>query len=81
MKNRDRLRELLVEFFALPAETPTAKLSQEALPAWDSLAMVQLIGELQAAFQVDFDIDEIQALRSYDEIRNCLAGRGIDLAS
>lgn len=81
MRSSDRLRELLVEFFALPAETPTTALSQETLPAWDSLAMVQLIGELQAAFRVDFDIDEIQRLRSYDEIHACLASKGVNLAT
>jgi acyl carrier protein len=81
MSGKDRLRELLIDFFDLPAETGTEELSQKALPVWDSLAMVQLIGELQATFAVDFDIDEIQTLRSYDEIRNCLAGKAINLES
>jgi acyl carrier protein len=81
MKNSDQLRELLTDFFALPAETPAAGLSQKALPAWDSLAMVQLIGELQVTFAVDFDIDEIQTLRSYEEIRNCLVTKGVNLES
>jgi acyl carrier protein len=81
MKDRDRLHYLLIDFFALPAETGTAELSQKALPVGDSLAMVQLIGELQATFGVEFDIDEIQKLRSYDEIRNCLADKGATLDS
>jgi acyl carrier protein len=80
MKDRDKLRELLIEFFNLPAGTSNEELSQKALPAWDSLAMVQLIGELQDSFTVEFDIDEIQQLRSYDEIRDCLVGKGIALA-
>ena len=80
MKNKDRLQELLVEFFALPATTPTSGLSQKAIAAWDSLAMVQLIGDLQATFAVEFDIDEIQALRSYEEIRDCLIAKGIGLS-
>jgi acyl carrier protein len=81
MKNKDRLQELLVEFFALPAPTPTTDLSQNTIAAWDSLAMVQLIGELQATFAIEFDIDEIQALRSYEEIRNCLMAKGVNLES
>jgi acyl carrier protein len=79
MKNKDRLQELLVEFFALPATTPASNLSQKTIAAWDSLAMVQLIGELQATFAVEFDIDEIQTLRSYDEIHNCLIAKGVEL--
>ena len=79
MQNKDRLRELLIDFFALPAETCASALSQQSLPAWDSLAMVQLIGELQSIFKVDFDLDEIQTLRSYDEIRDCLISKGVNL--
>lgn len=78
MRNKDRLHELLIDFFGLPSDTGTEQLSQAALPAWDSLAMVQLIGELQANFSVEFDIDEIQELRSYEEIRDCLARKGIN---
>ncbi len=79
MSEIDRLSEVLTDFFGLPAGTPRDELSQKALPAWDSLAMVQLIGELQTAFDVEFDIDEIQALRSYGEIRDCLLRKGTRL--
>lgn len=79
MKDTDRLRELLIDLFGLPPETATDDLSQSALPAWDSLAMVQLIGELQATFDIEFDIDEIQTLRSYHEIRECLTRKGARL--
>jgi acyl carrier protein len=81
MNKRDRLRGLLTEFFDLPAETTPEGLSQKAVAAWDSLAMVQLIAELQGTFAVEFNIDEIQELRSYDEIRACLTQKGIELDS
>lgn len=77
MKTRDRLHELLTDFFALPAATPPTELSQISIATWDSLAMVQLIGELQATFAVEFDLDEIQTLRSYEEIRDCLIRKGV----
>jgi acyl carrier protein len=77
MSDKDHLLDLLIEFFNLPPNTLPADISQNALPAWDSLAMVQLISELQATFSVDFDLDEIQRLRSYDEIRNALVNKGI----
>ena len=79
MSDKDRLRDLLIEFFNLPSNTLPKDISQNALPAWDSLAMVQLISELQAIFSVEFDLDEIQHLRSYDEIRTALANKGIFL--
>jgi acyl carrier protein len=75
----DALLQLLVEFFDLPADTRAESIRQQLLPCWDSLAMVQLITELEGKFLVNFDIEEIQRLRSYDEIRDALQRKGISL--
>jgi len=75
--NNDPLLGLLLEFFDLPADTRPENISQQLLPSWDSLRMVQLITELERTFSVNFDIDEIDRLRSYDEIRDALSKRGI----
>ena len=77
MQNSDSLRQLLVEFFDLPADTPVEEITQSGVPKWDSLAMVQLITELQNRFSVEFDLEEIQALRSYQEIHDTLARKGV----
>ena len=74
MNNNDPLLDLLLEFFDLPADTRPEDIRQQLVPSWDSLAMVQLITELEGKFLVTFDIDEIQRLRSYDEIRDALVG-------
>jgi acyl carrier protein len=79
MKNNDRLLQLLVEFFNLPADTRPEDITQEAIPTWDSLAMVQLITELQTVFSVEFELEEIETLRSHLEIRRALTGKGIDV--
>jgi len=75
----DALLRLLVEFFELPHDSRPENIRQQLLPSWDSLAMVQLITELEGRFLVNFDIDEIQRLRSYDEIRDALRGKGVSL--
>lgn len=77
MNDSDPLLRLLVEFFDLPADTRPENVRQQLLPSWDSLAMVQLITELEGKFLVNFDIDEIQRLRSYGEIRDALSRKGI----
>jgi acyl carrier protein len=74
MNNNDPLLDLLLEFFDLPADTRPEDIRQQLVPSWDSLAMVQLITELERKFVVNFDIDAIQRLRSYDEIRDALVG-------
>lgn len=80
MNEPDALRELLVEFFELPADTPTAELSQPAIAKWDSLAMVHLITELQTTFAVAFDLDEIDQLTNYAQIRAALLRKDVSLS-
>ena len=79
MNNNDPLLDLLLEFFDLPAHTRPEDIRQQLVPSWDSLAMVQLITELEGKFLVNFDIDEIQRLRSYDVIRDALSRRAVSL--
>jgi acyl carrier protein len=76
MNDNNPLLRLLVEFFDLPADTRPESIRQQLLPSWDSLAMVQLITELEGRFLVNFDIEDIQRLRSYDEIRDALSRKG-----
>ena len=77
MNTNDPLQRLLVEFFELPADTAPDQLSQQAIPAWDSFAMVQLIMELQAAFSVEFILDEVDRLTDYAQIQAALASKGV----
>ena len=77
MQSSDLLRQLLIEFFDLPGNTPVEEITQPAVSQWDSLAMVQLITELQNRFAIEFDLEEIQALRSYEEIHDTLTRKGV----
>jgi acyl carrier protein len=77
MDSEDRLLPLLLEFFDLPADMRPEDIKQQSVPAWDSLAMVQLITDLEQAFAVNFDIEEIGRLRSYEEIRDALLRRAV----
>jgi acyl carrier protein len=76
MNDNDPLLRLLLEFFDLPHDTQPEDIRQPLLASWDSLAMVQLITELEGTFLVNFDIDEIGRLRNYDEIRDALSRKG-----
>ena len=75
----DGLRNLLLEFFELPTTTPPSDLTQLSIGNWDSLAMVQLITEIQSSFEIEFDLDEIEQLTTYEKIRDILTGKGVSL--
>ena len=79
MDDRDPLLSLLTDFFNLAPNTRAEDITQEGIASWDSLAMVQLIADLQGTFRVEFDLDEIGALRSYGEIHRALSKKGVPL--
>ena len=79
MQDRDALLRLLREFFNLPPHVGPQEITQKAIAEWDSLAMVQLIADLQGTFLIDFDLEEIDRLRSYEEIRATLLKKGVSL--
>ena len=79
MQDRDALLRLLMEFFNLPPDVRPQEITQKAVAEWDSLAMVQLIADLQGTFLIDFDLEEIDRLRSYEEIRATLLKKGVSL--
>jgi acyl carrier protein len=79
MSNDDALRDLLIEFFQLPEATPTEEMKQSSVANWDSLAMVQLITELQTVFKVEFGLEEIERLTSYSDIRASLLRKNVPL--
>jgi len=79
MQDRDALLRLLTEFFNLPPDVQPQEITQKAVAGWDSLAMVQLIADLQGTFLIDFDLEEIDRLRSYEEIRATLLKKGVSL--
>jgi len=79
MDDSDALLRLLRDFFNLPPDMSPREITQKKIGAWDSLAMVQLIADLQGSFLVDFDLNEIGTLRSYEEIRDTLVKKGISL--
>ena len=79
MTQSDSLRDLLIEFFQLPAETAVEELKQTSVAQWDSVAMVQIITELQSVYGVEFELDEIEKLTTYAEIRAALERKKVSL--
>ena len=75
MSSSDALRQLLIDFFGLPSDIEPENITQKAIPAWDSLALVQLIAELQD--NVDFDVEQLESLRSYSGIATALSRRAL----
>ena len=67
----------VADVFGVDPNALDDKSSQENIPKWDSLAMVSLVAELEAVFEVQFDIMEIADFHNIGIIKSVLTEKGI----
>jgi len=77
MNNQDKLLKAAATVFGVDPASLNDDSSQENVPRWDSLAMVNLVAELEVAFEVQFDIMEIVDFHNIGIIKSILAEKGI----
>ena len=63
-----RLRTVLLRTLDLPAETDCDALRYQQEPRWDSVAHLQLIGELEEEFGVTIGNEDVLHMTSYADI-------------
>ena len=70
------LEELFSAILELPVTTLTDQSGRSVLPAWDSLAHVNLVMAMEEVYQVSFSTAEIPAIRSLGDARRYLRQKG-----
>jgi len=53
----------------------------DQIAGWDSLTHLELVSELEDLYDIEFDIDQISAMRTIGNIKNILVANGIDLTN
>ena len=76
--NEARLYMTLADILQVDAATLTGASSPDTIATWDSLAVVNLVAELEAVFDVQFDILEIADFHNVDIIKSILQGKGVE---
>lgn len=79
--NVARLEQAFREALSLDDDTPVASVTYGDTPSWDSLAHMQLVDELEAAFDVALDGDDIAAIDGFDAAQKVLARHGVTFSS
>ena len=75
--NLEKLIESVSGVLRVPADSIDMSTNQDSVEKWDSLAMVNLVTELEAVFDVQFDILEIAEFHSVEIIKLILMEKGI----
>jgi acyl carrier protein len=63
-----RVLDVVADTFRVPRKSVTMDSSPATIPTWDSLQQVHLILALEEEFGVQFDVDQIELMRSVGPI-------------
>jgi acyl carrier protein len=80
MSNLDRLRVAFRTALALPEDYDVDKLEYRGIEKWDSLAHLSLVGEIEDAFDVMIDTDEVIDLSSFDKAVEILGKHDVEFS-
>jgi len=78
MDNWRKLIESIASILDVPVGSIDALSSQDTIEGWNSMAMVNLVTELEALFEVEFDILEIAEFHNVEIIKLVLIEKGIE---
>lgn len=73
----DKLIDCFVQAFAIDHKEITASLAYQSIPQWDSLGHMALVVEIENAFNVTFDADDIIAMSDVAHIVSILDKHGV----
>jgi acyl carrier protein len=71
----DKLREIMADILNMPADEISSDTSADSVASWDSLAQINLANAIEEEFGISFSVQEIEAMKSYDDIVSTLSGK------
>ncbi|BAL97466.1 acyl carrier protein [Rubrivivax gelatinosus] len=78
MINQEKLVQAFVIALGISESSVVDTLTYESIPQWDSVAHMALVTELEAAFDVMLDTEEILAMSSVAATREILIKHGAE---
>ena len=79
MTNLEKYNRVFMQVLGVEESRLDESFTFKAVPQWDSVAHLSLISELEEAFDVMFDSEDILHYGSYENGKTILKKMGIDL--
>lgn len=76
--NKERLRSCFSQSLGIPMEQVIDDLTYNSIEQWDSVGHMTLVADIETAFDVVLDTDDILNLSSVREAVSILRGHGVD---
>lgn len=75
MCKKSTINAIIAETFDLDEESVNGDLSPENTGGWDSMAHLTLVTAIEGEFAIKFSMDEIQSIKSVNDIYNSVQAR------
>ena len=75
--NADKFRECFSRALGIPLDRVTDDLAYNTISEWDSVGHMALVAEIETAFDVMFDTDDILGMSTVAKGREILARYGV----
>lgn len=81
MTPEERLKAAFVESLGLALESVNwSVLEYRSIPQWDSVAHMQLVAEIEDAYDIMLDIDDVIGMSSFEVSKEIIAKYGVDFS-
>lgn len=78
MENEKKYKKAFAESFDV-SESEVEKLEYQSIPEWDSVGHMGLIAQLEEAFGIQIEMDDVVELGSYAKGKETLSKYGIQI--
>ncbi|OLT19288.1 hypothetical protein BJF78_11030 [Pseudonocardia sp. CNS-139] len=75
--NEKILQQAFVDALDVPADVAWETLAYRGIEQWDSVAHMRLVAEIEDAFDVMIDTEDVIDMSSYPKVREILAKYGV----
>jgi acyl carrier protein len=72
-----KLRAVFMDSLGIPADTDWETLSYRGIAQWDSVAHMQLVGEIEQRFDVMLETQDVLAMSSFAATKAILVRQGV----
>ena len=79
MENKEKYKNAFIEAFSIDENKLKKNLEYNTIPEWDSIGHMSLIGNLEEAFKISMETDDIIDLSSYNKGLEILKKYKVDI--
>jgi acyl carrier protein len=81
MHSQQSLQEVIARAFGIAANDVTDELEYQSIPEWDSVSHLVLVTELEAAYGITIDMEDVLTMGSVAKVKELLQKYNVVIAA